>query len=699
MRNLVGQQIGPYKIEQLIGAGGMADVYRAHQANLDRFVAIKVLKASLADDPEFVARFSREAMAAGGLRHPNILRIYDAGTHEDRHYIVMDYASGGTLAQRVQQQPLSIDEAAQLGIQIAEALDYAHKRPHPIVHRDLKPSNILLDENRPLLADFGIAYMVSTETRLTQTGTSLGTPEYMSPEQSEGLPVDGRTDIYSLGVILFQLVTGRVPFEAGTPVATMHKVVYTPPPLPREFRGDVPEWMESVILRALAKRPADRFATAGEMAEALRKREVVQLAAASPGEGVGLTQVAPHVKRAPPATVTSKGPPGVGGPGGEVAANGRTPKVAVLVVAALAVVGGAAYLGLSSLSGHADTRQPTPQSAAAQLAELTTATTSIGRPTTAPPRKRTPGRPRQTRTPGPALLQSAIAHRLPGEVTGASPTRPALAAAAVQPANTALPPTSAAPLPTSAPALPTSTTQPPTSTLPLPSSTPPLPTSTTAASASPSVAVAVPAALAPQPAVAPAAPGIVLDFESSLGIWQVGDQPYGTLTQSSEQTHGGQYSAKLAYDFPVVDNEYVVFLNRSGVVLPGTPAALTLWVYGDGSGHFLNVWLQDSAGQVRQFTFGRVTQHGWQQMTAPIDPAAPWPQGHISGPASGQLVYPLSLDALVLDAVPHNAGPFKGAIYLDDLATADNATGISMAEPPASAGLDGTPTAKAPGKP
>jgi hypothetical protein len=161
----------------------------------------------------------------------------------------------------------------------------------------------------------------------------------------------------------------------------------------------------------------------------------------------------------------------------------------------------------------------------------------------------------------------------------------------------------------------------------------------------------------------------VLDFES-FGYWKVGDQHYGTLTQSSEQAHSGSYSAKLAYNFPVVDQEYVVFLSPSGVPLAGQPSALTLWVYGDGSGHFLNTWVKDATGQVRQFTFGRVNHKGWQQMTAALDSSAPWPQGHISGPDSSQLTYPLTLEALVLDAVPHNAGPFTGAIYLDDLATA-----------------------------
>jgi len=653
MRNLIGQQIGPYKIEERIGTGGMADVYRAHQANLDRYVAIKVLKASLADDPEFVARFSREAMASGGLRHPNILRIYDAGTFEDRHYIVMDYASGGTLAQRAETHPLTIDEAADIGAQIAEALDYAHKRPHPIIHRDLKPSNILLDDGRPLLSDFGIAYIVSTEKRLTQTGSSVGTPEYMSPEQSEGYPVDGRTDIYSLGVILFQLVTGRVPFEANTPIATMHQVVYTPPPPPRQFRSDVPEWMESIILRALAKRPADRFATAGEMAEALRKHQVVPVALASGGEPAGLTQAAPRVKRSAPAVLLAEPSRGV-----EPARKSRTPMVALLLVGALVVLGGAAYLALPALRGQAGGAQQTAQTAAPPDVPPTVlpaaATFEPTRPTAAVIDTATAA--------ALARAESAIVPETPAPISP-SPLPPAATTAPTQPAPTEPAPTEPAPTATSAP--PTNTTLPPTST-------------------------PVPPTRAPASVAVPSAPGTLLDFES-FRSWRLGDQQYGTLTQSGEQAHGGKSSAKVAYDFPAVDNEFVVFLNTAETAIPGKPAALTAWVYGDGSGHYLNSWVRDSAGQVRQFPFGQVSHQGWKQMTAPLDTSAAWPQGHISGIDDAQLVFPLSLHALVLDAVPHGKAS-SGSIFLDDMATSDTAVPVQVSNRSTPSGGSPAPT-------
>ncbi len=148
----------------------------------------------------------------------------------------------------------------------------------------------------------------------------------------------------------------------------------------------------------------------------------------------------------------------------------------------------------------------------------------------------------------------------------------------------------------------------------------------------------------------------------------------------------------------MVNDEYVVFLNKSNVVLPGSPTGLALWVYGDGSGHFLNVWVQDTAGQVRQFTFGRVRHVGWQPMIAALDPTAPWPQAHISGPDSSQLVYPLTLDALVFDAVPHNAGPFSGAIYLNDMATVSAAASPLATQLPDSSPANSTPTAQAAGK-
>jgi hypothetical protein len=271
----------------------------------------------------------------------------------------MDYVPGGTLARRAEQGPLSIDEAAEFAIQIADALNYAHSRPLPIVHRDLKPSNILLDDGRPLLSDFGIAYVVGSGPRLTRTGDSLGTPEYMSPEQSEGLAVDGRTDIYSLGVILYQLVTGRLPFQAKTPIATMHQVVYDRPLAPRECKADVPEWMESIILRAMAKSPADRFATAGEMAEALRNRRVVQVAASETQQTGATAVVRQQGEGLPPRYAEQRAGVGAG------RRSRRGLKLALLVAGALAALGVAAFLVAPAFLGRTAAGQPPARAAAA----------------------------------------------------------------------------------------------------------------------------------------------------------------------------------------------------------------------------------------------------------------------------------------------------------------------------------------------
>lgn len=276
MVDLVGQTLGQYRIIEQIGQGGMATVYKAYQPSLDRYVAVKVLPPYFAHEPGFAMRFTREAKAVAKLNHPNILPIYDFGQEGDLNYIVMKYVEAGTLKDIVG-QPLAFDVAADIIRQIAGALDHAHQRG--ILHRDVKPSNVLLDEGRwVLLTDFGLAKMVEGSVALTASGVGVGTPAYMAPEQGQGEKVDARADIYSLGVVLYEMLTGQVPFQAETPMAVVIKHITDPLPLPRSINPELPEAMERVILKALAKNPDDRFASTRDMAGAL----TTAVAAAAP---------------------------------------------------------------------------------------------------------------------------------------------------------------------------------------------------------------------------------------------------------------------------------------------------------------------------------------------------------------------------------------------------------------------------------
>lgn len=268
MQDYVGKTLGQYEIKAEVGHGGMAVVYRGYQASLNRSVAVKVLSSELARDADFRARFQREAVAVAQLAHPNILPVYDFGQDADTGalYFVTQFVDGGSLAQRMG-TPTPPREAARIAAQIARALDCAHSRG--IIHRDVKPANVLMTgEGHSLLSDFGIAKIMA-ETRLTQTGASLGTPSYMSPEQAQGLPVDHHSDIYALGVVLYEMLAGVLPFNADTPVALLHQHVSSPPPPLRERVQGVSRGLDKIVMTALAKDPLDRFETAGEMAEAL----------------------------------------------------------------------------------------------------------------------------------------------------------------------------------------------------------------------------------------------------------------------------------------------------------------------------------------------------------------------------------------------------------------------------------------------
>ena len=252
----------------------MAEVYRAHDRLLDRPVALKVLFPELSVDRSFVERFRREAQAAANLSHPNIVPVFDWGEDTGTYFIVMEFIDGRPLSSILKSAgPLSAERAADIGAHVAAALGYAHK--HGVIHRDVKPGNVLItDDGQVKVTDFGIARAVNTEESLTQTGAVMGTATYFSPEQAEGLGVDARSDIYSLGVVLFEMVTGRPPFLGDSPVAVASKHVRDHPPAPRELNPQIPPTFEAIILKAMAKDPAHRYATAEELrADLLRFNE------------------------------------------------------------------------------------------------------------------------------------------------------------------------------------------------------------------------------------------------------------------------------------------------------------------------------------------------------------------------------------------------------------------------------------------
>ncbi len=310
MENLTGRQFGPYQIVAPLGEGGMAAVYKAYQPGMERYVALKVLPRSYADDPQFLARFQREARLLAQLQHPHILPVFDFGQADSYTYIVMPFIQSGTLTDQLKGSPVSLARIRQVITQVGEALAYAHGRG--LIHRDIKPSNILIDESgNCLLTDFGLARMVEDAVNLTSTGTIMGTPAYMSPEQGSGQKIDARSDIYSLGVVLFEMATGRVPYRAETPIAVVFKHVQDPLPPARSINPDLPEAVELVILKALAKNPEDRYQTAGDLVRAIQAAipESHLITAASAATTVAQKPVGdskPAEEQAPAATVVQK---------------------------------------------------------------------------------------------------------------------------------------------------------------------------------------------------------------------------------------------------------------------------------------------------------------------------------------------------------------------------------------------------------
>jgi serine/threonine-protein kinase len=260
---------GRYRLLGRLGSGGMADVWCAEDSLLNRRVALKFLHPRFAQDEQFVERFRREASAAAGLQHPNVVGVFDRGTVDGSHYIAMEYVDGASLKDLIE-RGLSVGEAVEIVRQVLAGVKYAHD--HGIVHRDLKPQNVLVDsEGRARVTDFGIARAGVSE--ITQTGSVLGTAQYLSPEQAQGLPVTAASDIYSIGVMLYEALTGRVPFDADSPVTVALKQVSERPRPPSELSPEVSRALDGVVMRALAKDPANRFASAEEFSQALAAAE------------------------------------------------------------------------------------------------------------------------------------------------------------------------------------------------------------------------------------------------------------------------------------------------------------------------------------------------------------------------------------------------------------------------------------------
>jgi beta-lactam-binding protein with PASTA domain/tRNA A-37 threonylcarbamoyl transferase component Bud32 len=284
-----------YRLLGRLGSGGMADVWCAQDSLLNRRVALKFLHPRFAQDEQFVERFRREASAAAGLQHPNVVGVFDRGTVNGTHYIAMEYVEGASLKDLIE-RGLSVPEAVEIVRQVLSGVKYAHDRG--IVHRDLKPQNVLVDaEGRARVTDFGIARAGASE--ITQTGSVLGTAQYLSPEQAQGLPVTAASDIYSVGVILYEALTGRVPFDADSPVSVALKQVSERPHPPSELNPAVSRALDGVVLRALAKDPANRFASATEFMQALDLAEADPSGAAF-GDTSSYAAVAAAAGTAPP---------------------------------------------------------------------------------------------------------------------------------------------------------------------------------------------------------------------------------------------------------------------------------------------------------------------------------------------------------------------------------------------------------------
>jgi serine/threonine-protein kinase len=382
-----------YEVGRLLGAGGMAEVFEGRDRLLARRVAIKVLQAQFARDPSFLIRFKREAQAAASLSHPNIVGVYDTGTEDGTHFIVMEYVEGRTLKDVIRAEgPLYPERAAEVCADVCSALIAAHARG--LIHRDIKPGNVMLTpEGKVKVMDFGIARATTSET-ITQTAAVVGTAQYISPEQAQGQTVDYRSDLYSTGCCLYEMLTGTVPFTGATPVAIAYRHVREDPTPPRMLNPDVPAPLEAITLKAMSKLPDNRYQTAAEMHDDLERFRNGQPVHATPlMDAAAATQAIPRDGGADPTAMLGTVPADRAARYAEPEEVERRTSVGWIVVSllALVVVGLAAFFITRAVTGTGDgtetTLAPTtvPPTTAAPTSAPTTAPPTTAPPTTKPP--------------------------------------------------------------------------------------------------------------------------------------------------------------------------------------------------------------------------------------------------------------------------------------------------------------------------
>lgn len=411
---MLNRKIGKYDVIERLGRGGMAEVFRAYHASLDRYVAIKVLHAFLADDPEFKGRFEREAQNVAKLKHPNIVQVYDFDYDppSESYYMVMELVEGPTLKDRLQGLSdqgslMPIAESLRIIREAAGALAYAHSRN--MIHRDVKPANLMLDhDNRVVLTDFGIAKIV-TGAQFTASGGMVGTPAYMAPEQGLGEAGDERSDLYSLGIILFQLVTNKLPYDAETPLAIILKHLNTPTPLARAFKPDLPEAIDRIIAKAIAKESDDRYQSAADFIRDLERAERGEpVEAGADGERPVLLQ-SPEQEtvRIPRDDTPTQEIPLPAALNRRSSRRWRWAGGAVVLVAALVLIGAASGV-FSAIGIGTPTATPTAEATDEVAAAVPTDTaeqpsdTPVRAPTERPPSETAQPTVRPTQTPAPS---------------------------------------------------------------------------------------------------------------------------------------------------------------------------------------------------------------------------------------------------------------------------------------------------------